>query len=557
MAFDGITLKAISSELQDLKFARLDKIYEPNKNEILLGFYKDSINYLLNISIDPKTYRISLSSHTKKNPKVAPNFCMVLRKHLLGLHIKNVVTFDLERIVSIEFEGFDDIDDIVSKKLVVELMGKHCNIILLDDNNYIIDSIKHINSENSTRKIIPHVKYEYIKSTKKNFLETSLEDFKKSISYNESAASQISNTYTGISKTFAKYVLEKCSNIDEVYFKIKKIIDNTDSLKLKFVVTNNDYVLDESATFLSNFSLNFSLDDFYYEKESKDMFLNLKSTLLKNVNEVYKKYEKRLNHILDKLKECENMDKFKIYGELITANLYKIPNKNIEKIELQNYYDNNNLITINLDERFSPSINAKKFFKKYSKLKNASVISKDQEKDTLDILNYLDSVVYEIEAAKSVDDLQEIKEEIDENEVFKLKKNNRRQEKSRKNKNKNKSFNPLRFNIDGYTFLIGRNNKENDYLSLKYAKPNDIWFHTKDIHGSHGILVIDNALHDPQEKTLIKCATIIAKHSKAKLSSNVPVDYCKAKFVKKPNSAKPGMVIYKNNYTLYVDSVSN
>ena len=557
MAFDGITLKAISSELQNLKFARLDKIYEPNKNEILLGFYKDSINYLLNISIDPKTYRISLSSHPKKNPKVAPNFCMVLRKHLLGLHIKNVVTFDLERIVSIEFEGFDDIDDIVSKKLVVELMGKHCNIILLDDNNYIIDSIKHINSENSTRKIIPHVKYEYIKSTKKNFLETSLEDFKNSISYNENTASQISSTYTGISKSFAKYILEECSNIDEVYFKIKKIIDNTDSLKLKFVVTNNDYVLDESATFLSNFSLNFSLDDFYYEKESKDMFLNLKSTLLKNVNEVYKKYEKRLNHILDKLKECENMDKFKIYGELITANLYKIPNKNIEKIELQNYYDNNNLITINLDERFSPSINAKKFFKKYSKLKNASVISKDQEKDTLDILNYLDSVVYEIEAAKSVDDLQEIKEEIDENEVFKLKKNNRRQEKSRKNKNKNKSFNPLRFNIDGYTFLIGRNNKENDYLSLKYAKPNDIWFHTKDIHGSHGILVIDNTLHDPQEKTLIKCATIIAKHSKAKLSSNVPVDYCKAKFVKKLNSAKPGMVIYKNNYTLYVDPVSN
>lgn len=555
MAFDGITLKAISSELQDLKFARLDKIYEPNKNEILLGFYKDSINYLLNISIDPKTYRISLSFHPKKNPKVAPNFCMVLRKHLLGLHIKNVVTFDLERIVTIEFEGFDDIDDIISKKLVIELMGKHCNIILLDEENYIIDSIKHINSENSTRKIIPHVKYEYIKSTKKNFLETSLEDFKNSISYNENTASQISNTYTGISKSFAKYVLEKCSNIDEVYFKIKKIIDNTDSLKLKFVVTNNDYVLDESATPLSNFSLNFSLDDFYYEKESKDMFLNLKSTLLKNVNEVYKKYEKRLNHILDKLKECENMDRFKIYGELITANLYKIPNKNVEKIELQNYYDNNNLITINLDERFSPSINAKKFFKKYSKLKNASVISKDQEKDTLDILNYLDSVLYEIEAAKSVDDLQEIKEEIDENEIFKLKKNNKKQEKYIKSKNKNKSFNPLKFNIDGYTFLVGRNNKENDYLSLKYAKPNDIWFHTKDIHGSHAILVMDNALSKPQEETLIKCATIVAKHSKAKLSSNVPVDYCNAKFVKKPNGAKPGMVIYKNNYTLYVNPV--
>ena len=541
MAFDGIVTKAVASELQELKFARLDKIYEPNKNEILLGFYKDSLNYLLNISIDPKNYRIHLSTHPKKNPKVAPNFCMVLRKHLLGLHIKNVITNNLERVITIEFEGLDDIDDIISKKLVIELMGKHCNVVLLDEENYIIDSLKHINNDNSTRKIIPHVKYEYIKSDKKNFLETSLEEFKESISFDENTSKQISLTYNGISKNFAKYIKDNSKNLDEVYFKIKEIIDMTDSLKLKFVNLDNDYVLDISNKPLTNFSINFSLDDFYYKKETNDLFLNLKNELLRNVNGTYKKYEKRLSNMNLKLKECENMDKYRIYGELITANLYKIPNKNVKSIELENYYDNNNLITIPLDDKYTPSINSKRFFKKYSKLKNASIIVGKQKEETLDILRYLDSVVYEIEAGTSLDNLLEIKEEISEHEIFKLKnkKENTKSKKKNITKNTKFNFNPLKFDIDGFTLLIGRNNKENDYLSLKYAKPNDIWFHTKDIHGSHGILVIKSISSEPTEEILQKCAKIVAKHSKAKLSSNVPVDYCKAKFVKKPSGSKP------------------
>ena len=541
MAFDGIVTKAVASELQELKFARLDKIFEPNKNEILLGFYKDSLNYLLNISIDPKNYRIHLSTHPKKNPKVAPNFCMVLRKHLLGLHIKNVITNNLERVITIEFEGLDDIDDIISKKLVIELMGKHCNVILLDEENYIIDSLKHINNDNSTRKIIPHVKYEYIKSDKKNFLETSLEEFKESISFDENTSKQISLTYNGISKNFAKYIKDNSKNLDEVYFKIKEIIDMTDSLKLKFVNFNNDYVLDISNEHLTNFSLNFSLDDFYYKRETNDQFLTLKNDLLRTVNNTFKKYEKRLSNMNLKLKECENMDKYRIYGELITANLYKIPNKNVKSIELENYYNNNNLITIPLDDKYTPSINSKRFFKKYSKLKNASIIVGKQKEETLDILRYLDSVIYEIEAGTSLDNLLEIKEEISEHEIFKLKnkKENTKSKKKNITKNTKFNFNPLKFDIDGFTLLIGRNNKENDYLSLKYAKPNDIWFHTKDIHGSHGILVIKSISSEPTEEILQKCAKIVAKHSKAKLSSNVPVDYCKAKFVKKPSGSKP------------------
>lgn len=201
MAFDGIVTKAIASELQQLSGARIDKIFQPNKNTVLLGFYLDGSNYLLNLCVDAQNYRIHLTTHAKPNPKVAPNFCMVLRKHLLGLHIKNITTNNLERLVIIDFEGFDDIDDIISKRLIVELMGKHCNIILLDDQNIIIDSLRHINSEASTRTIVPHVKYSYPETTKFNFLDClTFQDFCQKLS----STNPVYNIFNGISKSFVE-----------------------------------------------------------------------------------------------------------------------------------------------------------------------------------------------------------------------------------------------------------------------------------------------------------------------------------------------------------------
>ena len=211
MAFDGIVTKAIASELQQLSGARIDKIVQPNSNCVLLGFYLKGNHYALNLCTSPNNYRIHLTTHPKPNPKIAPNFCMVLRKHLMGLHLKNVITNNLERIVTFEFEGFDDIDDILTKKLVVELMGKHCNIILLDDNNMIIDSLRHIYDENSTHMVIPHIKYDYPKSKKQNFLEcTNFNDFNENIFFNNfnDLPLCISNTYNGISKNFIKSILD-------------------------------------------------------------------------------------------------------------------------------------------------------------------------------------------------------------------------------------------------------------------------------------------------------------------------------------------------------------
>ena len=561
MAFDGIITKTISSELNLLSGARIDKIFEPNLNTIILGFYLDGLNYALNICINPTYYRLNLTTHARRNPKIAPNFCMVLRKHLIGLRIKNVITNSLERIVTIEFEGFDDIDDIISKKLIIELMGKHCNIILLDDQNVIIDSMRHINNENATHVVVPHIKYTYPEISKKDFLGTSLEDFENIIKTENISLYPkiISDNFNGISKNYISFLIEKF-NLNtpyDIYNFLNDIIDRTNSLKLKLEQSDNDYFLVPDDTNENNFSINFAIDDFYYNKEASEELKTNRNNVLKLILATLKKYNKRLKNIDNKLKECKNMDVYRLYGELITANLYKIPNENLSSIELENYYDNNKKITIPLDKKYLPSVNAKRYFKKYSKLKNALEIVSIQKKETIEELNYIESVVYELEAANSIEEIAEILDEISENDIFKEKtKNlkNKKQNKVRKSnltKNKNVSFNPLKYKIDDFTLLVGRNNKENDYLTLKFANKSDIWFHTKDIHGSHAVLFLQNK--KPSQDILTKCAEITAYHSKAKFSSNVPVDTCLVKYVKKPKNAKPGMVIYTNYNTLYVN----
>jgi predicted ribosome quality control (RQC) complex YloA/Tae2 family protein len=562
MAFDGIVTKAIASELQQLSGARIDKIFQPNKNTILLGFYLDGCNYLLNICVNAENYRIHLTTHAKSNSKVAPNFCMVLRKHLLGLHIKNVVTSNLERLVIIDFEGFDDVDDIISKRLVIELMGKHCNVILLDEQNTIIDSLRHINNEDSFRTIVPHAAYVYPTTSKYNFLDClTFEDFYEKISSNN-----VSDVFNGISKSFVDAslnlleidVLDR-SSLKKFYEYLQEIINRTDSNLLTFQITNSkktDYFLVE-ADICTPFHLNFFIDDFYYKKESSEEFKTYRDSILRMILDILKKYKKRLLNIDEKLISCEDMEKYQLYGELITANLYQIKNKNLKEITLENYYDNQKIV-IPLDDKYTPSVNAKRFFKKYHKLKNTLEIVSIQKEETLKELDYIESIVYELENCSTIEEVSEIFEEISENVIFKEKtehyKNNKKTKakKSSLTKNKNVSFNPLKYTIDNYTLLVGKNNKENDHLTLKYAKKTDLWMHTKDIHGSHAILQL-NSNELPDNNILVKCAEIVAYHSKAKNSSNVPVDICEVKYVKKPNGAKPGMVIYSNNKTLYVE----
>ena len=564
MAFDGIVLKSVVSELNTcLINGKINKVYMPNSNEILLGIYSGGKNYCLLCNISSNSYRIHLTTTSKPNPLNATNFCMLLRKHLVGFRIVNISTLNLERIVTIELEGYNELNDKLRKKLVIELMGKHSNIILLNENNKIIDSIRHLDiSSGSLRDILPA--REYIlpnNDTKMDFYNTSKEDFMNIVK--NDITKSITNNYTGFSNSFISSILENLNisndsfsqnDLSALYDTIRSILLNIEINNVKLVNHNtNDYVITTSNT--DPLQVNFFLDDFYSKKEEKDSINTYRNNLLKLVLTALKKISKKLDNINLKLKECDNMDKYRIYGELITSNLYRLDsNQNTESIVLENYYDNNNETTIPLDKTISISYNAKKFFKKYHKLKNTLEIVSVQKQDTIKEIDYLESIVYELESANSISDLDEIYLEISENGIFKGK------EKANVKKNKvNKKkvhdeYEPIIYTIDGFTLYVGKNNKQNDYITTKLGKNEDYWFHTKDIRGSHCLLKCNGK--SVKEHTLVACCQIAAFHSKAKLSSNVPVDYCFVKYVKKPNGSKPGMVIYTNNKTMNVNPTS-
>lgn len=560
MAFDGIVTKQVVLELKSVLIeGKINKIFEPNKNEIILGIYSGGKNYALDISIASNNYRMNLTTTSKPNPLNAPNFCMLHRKHLIGAKIKDIYSNSLERIVFINFEGYNELNDLVSKTLVIELMGKHSNIILLNDKNIIIDSLRHLDkTEGSLRDILPAREYIVPTSDKKDIYKTEEKDF----TISGEISSHIPNSYNGISKTFILYTLKKL-NIDDnnyyneeikkLYTYIKDILNNLGSSNVITVNTDNkDFTLELSKTD-ELLQTNFFLDDFYKEKEDNEIITSYKSNLSKLVLSCLKKITKKVNNINLKLKECEDMDTFRIYGELITSNLYRIDNsKNVSSIVLENYYDNNTPTSIPLDKTISPSYNAKKFFKKYNKLKNTLTIVSEQKKEATRELDYLESIIYELENASTISDLEEIDNEISENVLFKTTTKLSNVKKNKVNKRTiHDEYEPITYNVDGFTLYVGKNNKQNDYITTKLGKNEDLWFHTKDIRGSHCLLKCNGS--KVNENTIVACSEIAAFYSKAKLSSNVPVDYCYIKNVKKPSGSKPGMVIYTNNQTINVN----
>jgi len=561
MAFDGIVAKSILKEFTPLIGGKIDKIHEPDRNTIILGIYSQGKNYSLNICIDARNCRINLTTHSRVNPLVAPNFCMLLRKHLIGGRISKISMLELERIINIEIETINEFNEIELKTLVVELMGKHSNLILINNKNIIIDAMRHINSEASYRELLPSRNYTLPNSDKFDFLALSnFEEFYLKLPDTNltELSKTIVNTFTGFSLCFVESAINKCNindtsktELEKLYNYFVNILKNSSSLAFESIYKNDkisDYVLtinnSQDSSNLNNF-----IDDFYFERETTETFTNYRNTLLKMILDVLKKYNSRLLSINSKLKECDEMDKYKLYGELITANLYRLQNNHRSSIELENYYDNNNLISIPLDTKYSPSINAKRYFKKYSKLKNAFKIVSEQKAETEKELDYIESIVYELENSSTLEDIKDILEEISENVVFKEKLKKKEKKNKVSKKKKQQTFSPIEYDVDGFKVYVGKNNKENDWLTLSFANKSDIWFHTKDIHGSHVILKVDKPINND---ILVKCAEIAARHSKGKNSSNVPVDYCLVQFVKKPHGAKPGMVIFTNNKTLNV-----
>lgn len=569
MAFDGIVTQAITHELKnDLIGGKIDKIHQPDKNTIVLGIYSNSVHYALNICIDAHNCRINLTTNSKPNPLVAQNFCMLLRKHLISGKISNIEMYGLERLVKIDIETINDFNEIEIKSLIIELMGKHSNIILINNKNIIIDASRHIYATDTIyRDILPSRTYSFPTSEKLDYTKISdiYSIFQDNLNLSvEEFPKLFANTFTGFSLSFVKSSLEKCNittinkeNLLELQKYINNILTFPNNLYFTEVYKNNklsDFTLSLGNDItVEKFYLNKFIDNFYFSRETEETFNNYKNNALKLVADSQKKLLNRLNSINNKLKDCEERDKYRLYGELITSNLYKLTNTHTDYIELENYYDNNNLIKIPLEKKYSPNINAKHYFKKYNKLKNALQIVSLQKSETETELNYIESIIYEIESASSVTEIQEILDEISENLIIKKKQHSKKQNaKTSKKKKLEKQYSPLHFNIDNFDVYVGKNNKENDWLTFTFANKNDIWLHTKDIQGSH--VIIKTLGLNISDDTLVKCAKLAVEHSKAKFSSNVPVDYCKVQYVKKPNGAKPGMVIFTNNKTISVTS---
>lgn len=571
MAFDGFITKSIISELKkSIIGAKVNKIYEPTKNDVILSLYNNGKNYNLSLCTNPEFCRICLTNYSKPNPQNALNFCMLLRKYLVGGKIINISNYDLERTVEIQFECYNELNDLVVRKLFIEIMSRQSNIILTNENNIIIDTLKHF--DNNSRELLPAHEYTFTPINKISFLEIkSFENFLEIINSSGSIISLTKffiDTFIGFSKPFVKESLKLLSisdskytenDLNKFYNYLKDLINNfgTQNIYCK-KISEKDYTLifgestepDEEDLL----HINCFIDDFYYDKEQDSLFTNSRNNLLKIVSASLKKVYKKMENINIKLKECEKMDTYRLYGELLTANLYKFTNSpNLSEVTIENYYDNNNPITIPLDNSLNINKNIEKYFKKYNKLKNALSIVSEQKKETVKELDYIESIVFSLSTARNLNDINGVYEELSQNVVTK-KAINKKEKNNIVKKQESNKIELQSIIVDGYTVYIGKNNMQNDYLSLKFANPNDVWFHSQKIHGSHILLRNPENLEldEIPENVLFNCARLAKENSKASDSLNVCIDYCFAKFVKKVSGAKPGMVIYNNFKTIIV-----
>ena len=592
MAFDGLILKSVIQELKPILIdGKIAKIYQPNTEELLLGIYSQKKNYMLSINTSFSNYSIHLTTNIEKNPLSALNFCMVLRKHCMGYLIKDIYSINLDRIAILELEGYNELNDLTNKKLIIELMGKHSNIILLDQNNNIIDSLKHFNTfSGSIRNILPKYKYTLPPNNKLNLLDSAnYENIINNISNssdsnNKSLINYFLENYTGISKQLLLYITQKycienylnIDNFNNLYNILLDYVKSIENNKVECIKYNNDFVLSISNlkkndiitenisnninSSTNNLYINWFLDDLYFEKKQSENIKILKNKMLNTVSKKIKSINNKLEYIKKKQIECDKMDIYRLYGELLTSYMYKIDNRiNISNISLENYYDNNKIISVPLDIKYSPSENAKRYFKKYHKLKNTFEIISVQQKDFLNELKYFNSIVFEIEDSNNIENLMQIEDELKELNLVKNTDTivNNKNNKNKNNKNKSEGNNSSLENfekhiIENYTILVGKNNKQNDYLTCKLAKPYDLWFHVKDFHGSHIVLQLPKNCDFPHDNIIEECAKLAVLHSNAKNSSNVLVDFTYIKYVKKPSKSKPGMVIYTNEKTINI-----
>ncbi len=566
MAFDGFVTRCIANELNhNLSGGKIDKVYQPDKRDLVIFVHTKNGGYKLFLSAETNRPGIYITTQEYEYPLTPPSFCMLARKHLIGGRIVNIEQRDWQRIIEITLETRDDLGFNANKKLIIEIMGKHSNITLVDLNSgKIIDAIKRISFDvNRARQILPGVTYQYPPLQKKISPEDAITEA-TNLSYASTVAdtgkifsndaNAILNRIDGISPLLSRELAETISPCGKLATWLAAIEDcdldckiylNNEKAPLDFHTLKIDEYAD--LDFIKKESVSETIESFYLSRDVSNRIKQTSSVLIKHLGTLLKKSYLKKQRLCEDILKAQNSDKYRLYGELLTANLHSAKNGE-DCAHILNYY-NNQMVDIPLDKRYSPSKNAQRYFKKYNKAKVAIIEKNIQLEQTQNDIAYLESVVNFLDSAETLSDIANIRQELIENGFL------RQRKKDIKKTKQKATFAPFEYQLsDGYVVMAGKNNKENDALTLKKASKNDIWFHTKDIPGSHVLLFTNGTkLNDIDENIIYEAASIAAYHSKARSSENIPVDYTLVKHVKKPNGAKPGMVIFTDNKTVYVN----
>ena len=575
MSLDGTFLYCIRREMLSagLIGGRIDKIYQPSREEIIISLRAAGKHNKILISANSMSARVSLTDRAAENPSAPPMFCMLLRKHLSGGKLIDISQDGLERIINFDFECMNEIGDMVINRLTAEIMGRHSNIILVtqkDEVYRVIDSIKRITDDiSSVRRILPNIVYETPPRdlSRINFLTCENDALVTAVKSGagKRLAKHLTACLEGVSPVFSRecayYACRDtdaliddmtADNYDRLLFFIKKARGYAENGGGYTILRDlqgayKDFCfmpIEQYGAALTTSpaeSANALLDKFYGSKAENERMKQRSRDLLKMLVNTYDRISRKLEIQRQELAACSEREVFRVRGDIISANIYKMQ-KGMSELVAENYYSGETE-AVPLDIKLTPSQNAQKYYAEYKKLEKAEKMLTKLIADGENELIYIDSVFDAASRATSNAEISEIREELSQNGYL-----NGAQNK----KNNVKPKPPMHFvTDDGYDVYIGRNNLQNDRLTLKTAYPDDMWLHTKNIAGSHVIIKAKNG--EISDNAILQAASLAAYCSKAQNSTKVPVDYTRVRFVKKPNGAKPGMVIFSNNYTVLVD----
>ncbi|EKU41733.1 NFACT family protein [Lysinibacillus capsici] len=552
MAFDGLFTYSITADLQQLVTGRITKIHQPNAQEVILHVRANGKNHKLLFSIHSSYARVHLTEHVIENPAEPPMFCMLLRKHIEGGFIASIKQRDFDRIIIVEIESKNEIGDPIVREIHAEIMGRHSNLLLIDqEQGKIIDSLKHLPpSVNSFRTVLPGQPYIAPPSQNKwNPLTVTDEELTAFFAEGKTSK-ELVQQLAGFSPLHAEellYRMKKTSNTLACFKDFMTSFANG-GMKPMYVLFNHKvhfspieltHLHDGDITIYPN--VHELLDRVFFARAERDRVKQQAGDLERWLQNEIDKLALKTKKLTKDYERASKLDQFQLYGELLMANIYAFE-KGVKEVTVTNYYsETGEEITIPVSERKTPIENAQSYYTKYTKAKNALVMVQEQLEKTTDEISYFEMLAQQVQQA-SPGDIEEIREELAEQGYLKIR--------HAKKKKKQAKPEPERYvSSTGVIISVGKNNKQNDMLTFKLAKRTDIWLHTKDIPGSH--VVIHSS--EPDETTLREAATLAAYFSKARESSSVPVDYTEIKQVKKPNGAKPGFVIYFEQKTLYID----